>query len=201
MAKKYCPLKTAMSLFDNDSEKLIDFTMNCRSLSIRLTEFFNREFTFEKFVNVIAEITRVNENLRTAYENWEEDNFNISPNHIQFLGSNRDYSVFHFGYIKEHRYYVEFSVKDEGNAHYVVSRVYNSNDKDDFAMAYSMTDIYNQLQDAMNKYIQNEREKAVDNFITEHECDCEEDCECDCECEEDCDCSCHESTSDSVEEK
>jgi hypothetical protein len=183
-----------MNLFDNKAEKLVDFTMNCRSLYFRLMEFFHEDFTFERLANTIAELTRVNEVLRTAHKNWEEDNFNITPNHIQFLGSNKDYTVFHFGYIRNDTYFVEFSVKDEGHAHYVVNREYNSNDKDGFVMYYSMSDIYEQLKDVTEKYIRDEKEKAVDSFIAEHEseCECEEDCECDCECEEDCSCSCHE---------
>lgn len=174
MAKKYCPLDKALKLFNNEAEKLVDFTMNCRSLYFRLNTFFNEEITFENFTNAVAELTRVNEILRVAHQNWEVDNTNIVPEHIQFLGSNADYSVFHFGRIDNNEGYVDFSVRNEGNAHYVVDRAYDVNAKDGFILTYTLMDIYKQLQTKFDEHLNN------------HEsCDCEE-CECREEIAEEC---------------
>lgn len=178
MAKKYCSLEKALKLFNNDAEKLVDFTMNCRSLYFRLNTLFNEEMTFENFTNAVAELTRVNEILRVAHQNWEVDNTNIVPEHIQFLGSNADYSVFHFGRVNNNAGYVDFSIRNEGNAHYVVDRVYDANVKDDFALTYTLMDIYNQLQTRFDEYVKAENSKTMDEYVSAHEsCDCEE-CEC-----------------------
>lgn len=186
MAKKQCPLEKALKLFNNEAEKLVDFTMNCRSLYFRLDTFFNEEMTFENFTNTVAELTRVNEILRVAHQNWEADNTNIVPEHIQFLGSNADYSVFHFGRINNNTGYVDFSIRNEGNAHYVVDRVYDANAKDDFVLTYTLMDIYNQLQTKFDEYIKSENSKAIDEYLNTHEsCDCEE-CECREETTEEC---------------
>lgn len=200
MAKKYCPLETALNLFNNKADKIVDFTMNCRSLYFRLMECFKQDFTFARFTNAIAEIVRVNENLRTAHGNWEEDNFNISPNHIQFLGTNADYTVFHFGKIKDQRYYIEFSVADEGNAHYIVDREYDNAAQDGFVLTYTLDMLYNQLKQKLDEYVESKAKESIDTYISENEnieeeepiapveCACEGECGDECSHEENCSC-------------
>ena len=198
MAKRYCPLKTAMMLFNNDSEKLVDFTLNCRSLYFRLKELFNNDFTFERMSNTIAELTRVNEILRTSYQNWEEDNYNITYNHIQFLGVNEDFTVFHFGRYKDRKYYIDFSVRDEGNAHYVVDREYEANSNDAFSMAYDLRGLYEMIKKQFVDYVEKQNADSLEKYLTEHES--KEECKCETECAEDCTCSCHDSSEEENKE-
>lgn len=182
MSKKYCPLGVAMRLFGNDSEKLVDFTMNCRSLSMELYKFSNSTFNFDKLVVLAADVTRINECLRVAPQNWEEDNYNISANHIQLVGFNKDYSVLHFGRVNGENIYIDFSVQDEGNNHYVSDRPYVTGTKDNFALVYTLDDFYNMLKKAFYEYVDKEKEKAVaENYpveTAEEECTCEGECTC-----------------------